>query len=679
MRLPLLCLGSLLLFAAPLVAQTPGSSEVTLETALGLQGWARAGAFCPVRVTLGNSGTTSRTVTVVATGMNADDVPCAVRHTVELPPGSKKHAWLLVPSWRLEADEIAVSLEDEKGAVLQRAPDPIPTVTTTSGWFVVVVGSRSLGLAPVKIEDRAPVVPVLLAPAELPDRWAALAGVDAILWHAPSAGEFESPAQIRALLDWTAAGGTLVLCGIDDPNALAALPLDAALPARPRGSVEVTSLKSMGEFAGHPAPICTAPVLVTECSDLRGGVLQSERGLPILIVRAYGTGRVILMTVDPAREPLARWGGMDPFWRRLLGIAPDRPEPVKTAADMRRGRAEAIARSLRASGITPMPFGRVFLLLCVYLAVIGPLDYFLLKRLGHLEWTWFTLPCWVMLFSLVVYLVSRRGREEQALLHEVSVCDVASDRVSAWTWTAVCRPTTGPVSLVPVRGPGATLPLSSGGAGSNLFGRSLDLREEAKGTRLEGVPVAAWDWALARTAWSAEDLSKGGFAATGSTGGEIRIQNRTGWDLTEVECVTKEWVQAFPEWKAGGTVMLGGLGSPGVERMSDWATRNSVVAVAENPSAPDGDVLEPSVTASIAVLTWLRLRLDPPVRGSDPPVASIEAPRGALPADCSSGLREGTVVIVARWESPPAVMVSPGAEGRTRRFAVVRSVVEVGR
>lgn len=673
----------------PAAAQAPAPSGLTMETSLGLEGKARAGAWCPVRVTVANSGSTPKTVVVVATGTNPDYTSCAVRRTIDLPPGSKKRAWLLVPSSNLDEEEIAVSLEDENGAKLIPAPSSVPTVSTTSGWLVLAIGSRSLGLAPLKLEDRVPVVPVLLAPADVPDRWAAFAGVDAILWHAPSAGTFESPAQIRAILDWTAAGGTLVLCGIDDPNALAALSLDSALPARPRGSAELMSLKSFGEFADHPAPICTAPVLVTECSDVpQDRVLLSERGLPLLIQRPYGTGRVVLMTVDPARAPLLDWGGMDLFWRKLLGIKPDKTALVDNATKLRRARGDLLAKALRVSGITPMPFGRVFLLLCVYLAVIGPLDYYVLKRLGHLEWTWFTLPCWVMLFSVVVYLVSRRGRDEQALLHEFSVCDVAPDRVSLWTWSAVCRPTTGPVTMAPMRGPGASLPLSGGATGSGIFGRPLELREETNGTRLDGVPVAAWDWAVAKTAWSSGDRAQGGFAATQATGGEIRIQNRTGWDLTDVVCVTTDRVGTFAEWGAGKTLTLKPRGAPGVEDAEAWARRYELSSSSENPSAPDGDALASDSDTTVAILTWLRARLVP---GSFSPKDDIEMsdaerdarrmefPETALPGDCSPlcRKREETVVIVAHASAPPALMTSPGSEGKTLRTAVVRSVVEV--
>jgi len=47
----------------------------------------------------------------------------------------------------------------------------------------------------------------------------------------------------------------------------------------------------------------------------------------------------------------------------------------------------------------------LLLLLIVYLVVIGPLDQFWLKKIGKPMLTWITFPCYVVMFSLLIYFI----------------------------------------------------------------------------------------------------------------------------------------------------------------------------------------------------------------------------------------------------------------------------------
>ncbi|HWI58076.1 MAG TPA: hypothetical protein VNZ22_12680, partial [Bacillota bacterium] len=74
--------------------------------------------------------------------------------------------------------------------------------------------------------------------------------------------------------------------------------------------------------------------------------------------------------------------------------------------------------------IHKLPVGWLLLLLVVYLVVIGPLDQYWLKRIGRPMLTWITFPCYVVAFSLVIYLIGYKLRSGESEWNELHVVDV---------------------------------------------------------------------------------------------------------------------------------------------------------------------------------------------------------------------------------------------------------------
>src|SRR6202000_685137 len=67
------------------------------------------------------------------------------------------------------------------------------------------------------------------------------------------------------------------------------------------------------------------------------------------------------------------------------------------------------------------------LLLIVYLVVIGPLDQYWLKRIKRPMLTWITFPCYVVMFSLLIYFIGYRLRAGETEWNELHVVDVLAN------------------------------------------------------------------------------------------------------------------------------------------------------------------------------------------------------------------------------------------------------------
>src|SRR5581483_8810376 len=103
------------------------------------------------------------------------------------------------------------------------------------------------------------------------------------------------------------------------------------------------------------------------------------------------------------------------FWNRLLSdfaprldvprgnrdvVGSDIVERNELGAEMRRTMEEF-------KGVTPVSFGWVALFILVYIALVGPLDYLILKKVfRRLELTWITFPVVVLAVSVAAYFTA---------------------------------------------------------------------------------------------------------------------------------------------------------------------------------------------------------------------------------------------------------------------------------
>ena len=127
----------------------------------------------------------------------------------------------------------------------------------------------------------------------------------------------------------------------------------------------------------------------------------------MLVRRAYGSGTVDLLAVDPQTEPLRSWTESDRLWYMLMSTTGQRPSWLD------RDRSWSMAREATlTTASTALPsFTQLCGFLLLYIVLIGPANYFVLKRLNRREWAWVTTPLLIAVFSGLAYTVgfSLRG------------------------------------------------------------------------------------------------------------------------------------------------------------------------------------------------------------------------------------------------------------------------------
>ncbi len=376
----------------------------------------------------------------------------------------------------------------------------------------------------------------------LPADWWGYEGVDAVILatgHDEISSQLstDSP-RVAALEQWVRMGGKLILCvGRQAEKILApGSPLAKLAPGTFEAMVPLRQSTMLETYAETSEPFAAAggpfSLEVPKLRDVRGKIEAyaglHARDLPLVVRAAHGFGEVVFIGFDLERAPLRQWAARPQLFEKLLRRSKSATAPGDSGA---LGQVTTLgfvdlAGQLRGAldqfeGVYLVPFWLVALLVLAYIACIGPLDYFLVKKvLRRMEATWFTFAITVVVFSAgaVGLAYGLKGREICVNQVDVVDFDAETNLVRGTVWANCFSPKTDTYDLSlrpPAAGRQSTAPeiifswmgLPGTGFGGmdpdQKFGGidpaagSMPLLTDAysfsgKLDRMERVPIAVW-------------------------------------------------------------------------------------------------------------------------------------------------------------------------------------------
>ncbi len=279
--------------------------------------------------------------------------------------------------------------------------------------------------------------------ASLPGRWYGFDAAGAVIVDTNDKDLMEALAvRGQALVDWVARGGHVVVAVNANWQATRDSVLAPILPAVPNGQVRLNSidLKALDVFAAATKSISSPealPVQVAKLEDVekRGGkILSAASDVPLVVRGSHGFGRVTLVALDVDQKPFADWADRAQFWVRAidfrrLGTNGGVTVPGNTRRMFQTGVSD-LATQLRQAleqfpGVKLIPFGWVAFFIFLYILLIGPGDYFFLKKVvKRMELTWITFPLIVVTVSLMAYYAAYLVKGRELIINKVDVVDV---------------------------------------------------------------------------------------------------------------------------------------------------------------------------------------------------------------------------------------------------------------
>ncbi|PQO30061.1 hypothetical protein [Blastopirellula marina] len=602
-----------------------------IEASLGFGGRFKVGVWSPIRVTL-TAGQQPINGAIHIASFDSDGVPVEHRWAADEPAaidaGESKTFVLPVKIGRTNS-RIEVILESEADGVVSRsiwnaniAELGQPVLASQQLWLSAgdLDGIDDV-LRMQRVQPSEQTQHASITPDQIPDDWRMLEGVDRLLIVSGQADAWTqlSAEQLAALDWWTKLGGKIFLAvGADSPQLLAAgAPLAPFLPGKFVRMEEESETGDLEKFAGKATRLDrpdAPPLTIAVLQDASGIAIVEHGGssdpTPLISVAPYGFGLIEFVAFDLNAPPIAGWDGRQPLLDKLL-IGESQQQQGGAVSLAGRSAAhvgyEDLSGQLRVAldqfqGVHLISFFLIGVIIVGYLLLIGPGDFFLLKRFfPRMEWTWVTFPAFVVLACVVSWGVAYWAKGTEMRMNQVDVldCDLSSRVVRSTTWAHIYSPQTQRLDIqLHNQAPSQASDWRQILAWQGLPGKSLGgmdsrqslatvqnpyyLAEADDSVQLENLPIQIWS---SRSLFGRSWATLEGDAPKPLT--EINnqlldgvIRNPTDIDLEDVYVFYGRWAWQFQKFPAGGVLSLSGKAG----KNSDKVLRKTRVADARDVS-----------------------------------------------------------------------------------------------
>lgn len=226
---------------------------------------------------------------------------------------------------RLEGSESSVFVQADLGGftAIRAIPiiwvdDDVDSILVVGKWskaYLKRIERRNPG---PELEEYFPQRFATLAdPDDFPDSWRGLDGLETIVWDGVEMNDL-SAAQAQAIEDWVAMGGSLVLAGGDAMESYYKSPLAQWLPGSYVERVEVDVAAELARKVGLDPPK-EPKILLGARIAADAPSWTTEGGMPLLMERREGLGRVCVVPFDLACEQTMGAKGVDLLVDYLAG------------------------------------------------------------------------------------------------------------------------------------------------------------------------------------------------------------------------------------------------------------------------------------------------------------------------------------------------------------------------
>ncbi len=458
----------------PVLAQDAAASEpVAVDgLSLGFNGIGRVGNWLPVRLKVhGLAASQEFILTVIATDPRGDQCESKVATATSDASGALEIHGVFMTG-RLDGP-VRLRLEDSKGETLWQHLVPCRAVGPSKGKQPTEADATVAVVPELKLlRHHSQTVLVAGSPAGLTELDQELAANDSTrdelsLLHVSALSDFPetrrgldsvdtillvtdyglSEKQTVAIREWVLTGGNLLIsCGENLPQFLATpvgqwlqpvFGIDQNLLA----SQDLSALQNYVSGASQLQTNRYDVPIARLGSDQTRVVVNSING-PLITRISSGAGVITMVAVDLNLKPLDRWLSLSDLYETLLfgKILEVGAEQARRGGKISSSGVTDIATQLaNASDAIPAnerwSSWHAMLMMLVYLAVIGPLDYLLVVRLLHRpRLTWLTFPS-MLVIACGLTLWWSDNQRAAATVRQIHLLDVSQGETQQFVRT----------------------------------------------------------------------------------------------------------------------------------------------------------------------------------------------------------------------------------------------------
>lgn len=588
-----------------------GADGATVERGI-LSGHYKLGLWTPVNITLEAAAGASVSGVIELESIDGDGFANVVTSDlVTIPAGGQARRQLLLRAGSQGGSiKLRFRSADDAAPLAEKSADLSAMLSSQELWVEVGANIRLIDAARThEVADTAKIeVAQVRDLEELPTHWHGYEGVDVLVVSPADPGfrdRLRGNARVEALERWVAAGGRLVIVAGADSLRNASMtsttdphPLARFLPGELQSQEE--TLRQLEEVqvlanTSDRLDINSLPLPVFANVPRERIRTTVQGGIPIRYEYNYKFGRVTCVPFDLDQPPFSNWGARGRFINWILGL------PVgglsrsndETGGQLSHSGLTDISAQLRSGldvypAVSIIPFWVIALSILGYIILIGPLDYWLVKRgfflrkksdaAPRMEFTWITLPIWVILVSGVAWWAASSSKGSNLHINELTMedHDLSGDFVRSSSWFGIFSPAMEAydVSLAgaqPANDGSVQAPMVSwlglpgrvlGGMATentNIIGRAAAWNYGEDYASLAATPVPVWSSRIFTARWLRQPQSAPlEVAVRSSVAGDASgtIKNTSGHVLVNCLFAYKRWAFLIPRMEAGETISL---------------------------------------------------------------------------------------------------------------------------
>lgn len=415
----LLTLFGLVYLLQPTASLAEEKAPVRLAVQPGLSGIYKLGLPTGLQVTIANQGEEFTGLLVVEPDIKQLDISRHTRYqrVVQVPAGQLTQTMLMVPSDLINNGASVLLLAGGKPV----AAAPIQGTAVSGGIIALSLGEKPLkgGIAAWLDQSFGGQTAIkYLSPKALPEDPLQLVLADIIIVDDVAVAELTEQ-QIVTLKDWTALGGMLIISG--GAGASPGGPLAEISPILAQRQQNV--LADLGGLQ-----VVKGTMQVTTGSLQAGEAHIKVNGVNVVASREYGKGQVLYSGIpleNITSESAAVWPLV--FGNKYGQIGSNiKMQMAQEKRQMGNDSLGYAATYLPQIETPPIP--QVIVAWVVYVLVLGPGLYLVLKRYDKRDWMWWLIPTCALLTTGVVYLMSPAQRINAPISQTLAVVEILDEQ-----------------------------------------------------------------------------------------------------------------------------------------------------------------------------------------------------------------------------------------------------------
>ncbi|MFF2449852.1 hypothetical protein ACFVSW_22680 [Neobacillus sp. NPDC058068] len=426
-----------LFFAGQGVEPTKAESNfIRIAVKEGFDGKIKSGRGFPVQVTVDNSGPdfTGDILFNFATSYNSSGAKAI---SIDVPKGSKKTYTLSIPAFSEDYSnngQIKQSIFLYKGSWRDNheqdfigdkilKPKYIDQDKSTIG-FLSEDSDRLKELKVMALANQ--IEPIMLTEEMVADDEVGLDSLDYILIDEFAISKLKKPQQ-QAILNWIQNGGKLIAGAA--PNAAGSFgSLYQVLPMKP--DKEVAADTKFFQLTPALLAFQHIPVFVGQV-ELGADIAVKSGDLPMVVHKGYGAGEIWQTAFSLGDEPLSSWKEYGQWFAASPMLSSTSKSQFQNGGqnqfDMLFNEFAEINEYFSSSQFS---VGQIGLFLFIYLLLLAPFLYFLLKRLDKREHAWWIIIGAAVISSVGIFAIGAKDRIAKPQMNQTGIYKAENDQLT---------------------------------------------------------------------------------------------------------------------------------------------------------------------------------------------------------------------------------------------------------